>query len=474
MWLRARLLIACAAVAAMVPLLLSGPHAAAAETPACSSFGDDLLQRVNPSTNANLLTRSSMEADRSAAVYGFTVDKGVLAKVAGADSTGLIAVWRLYKSGDFVWANEGPDADAIVADGYQKQFVEFYAGTGPLSCLAPVYRLTRGGMHRMATGSESNVLVQAGWTLEKIAFYAAPPGAPTVPADVDTKFSLAVIPDTGNETSSTDSRFLNRATWLAANKASLDLRYALQVGDLTNWGNVVPAQFAKASADIAPLEAALPWAGAIGNHDTAAVCVGGSACPGMDASKTVRDTTAYNEAFPVSRFGNIQGTFEPAKVDNAYRTFRAGGVDWLVLNLELWPRSAVVSWAKEVVVSHPNHNVIVLTHAYLEADGSISGSNGGYGATSGTYLFDNLIKVYPNVKLVVTSHVGTSASRTDVGVNGNKILSLLQHFHSSTNPVRLVEIDTAAGMVTSRVYAPYTDTSYPNFSTSTSGMTFVN
>lgn len=65
-----------------------------------------------------------------------------------------------------------------------------------------------------------------------------------------------------------------------------------------------------------------------------------------------------------------------------------------------------------------------------------------------------------------------AASRTDIGVNGNKILSLLQTFHSSTNPVRIVEVDTRAGTVNSRVYAPATDTDYDDYSTVTTGLDF--
>ena len=74
--------------------------------------------------------------------------------------------------------------------------------------------------------------------------------------------------------------------------------------------------------------------------------------------------------------------------------------------------------------------------------------------------------------MVLSGHVGQAAVRTDTGVTGNKVVSFLQTFHSTTNPVRLVEIDTATGTVTSRVYAPQTDTSYPEYSTSTSGMDF--
>jgi Calcineurin-like phosphoesterase len=294
------------------------------------------------------------------------------------------------------------------------------------------------------------------------------------PATPDTKFSIAVIPDTQEEVvPPSETQFENRATWLANNKSVLDLRYALQVGDLVNWGHVDTDQFSKVSQEIATLEAAVPWAGAIGNHDTAAVCVGGSACPGEDTSKTLRNTAAYNEAFPVSRFKNLRGTFEPGKVDNAYHIFSAGGVEWLVLTLEMWPRPEVVEWGASVASSHPGHNVIVLTHAYLETDGSIDDSNGGYGATSPQYLFDNLIKVHRNIKIVVSGHFSQAASRTDVGVNGNKILSLMQTFHSHLNPVRLVEIDTSAGTVTSRVYVPSEDTTMHEYGTSTSGLDFA-
>lgn len=460
----------------VVTSLTSGISGAAAEGLECSSFNQSLLQRVKPSTGANLLTRSSREAANAALHYGYTVDKGVLVDVAGVDGIGLGAVVRLYRSGDFVWASEGPDADAFIAQGYERQSSEFFAASAPTACLVPVFRLDRDGTHRMATTSGKDALVAEGWTDEGVVFYAAPdPEGSPAPDPADTKFSVAVLPDTQMEMlRAADTKFRNRATWLADNKAALDLRYALQVGDLVNWGNVDRSQFAKASADIQPLEAAVPWAGAIGNHDTAAVCKGGSACPGARASATVRDTTAYNEAFPVSRFPNMGGEFEPGKVDNAYQTFSAGGVEWLVLSLELWPRASAVTWAQSVVASHPSHNVIVLTHSYLDANGSISTSNGGYGATSPQYLFDHLIKTYPNIKMVLSGHVGTSASRIDKGVNGNKIVSILQTFHSGrTNPVRLVEIDTAAGTVNSRVYAPFSNTSYPEYKTSAAGLTFV-
>lgn len=469
----------CAALVVGVPSLTAVSTAHAAEVPACDSLDQPLRQLVKPSTNANLLTRWDSEAVLAKERYGFTTDLGVLADVAVSGGTGLTAVWRLYRGGDFVWA-EAAEAETLVGQGYRKQFVDFYAAQREAPCLGAVYRFARGTVHRMATADETDALVRDGWTREGIAFYAKTDQAPAEPrpdpdpaGGTDPKFTIAVLPDTQNESNSaTDPRFPNRASWLIENKSALDLRYALQVGDLVNWGNVAPNQFTNMSNHLRPLEAALPWAATIGNHDTAAVCAGGAACPGANARETVRDTSAYNAAFPLSRFANVRGTFESGKIDNSYQTFQAGGVDWMVLSLEIWPRTAAVNWAKSVVAAHPDHNVIVLTHAYLDGDGSIGASNGGYGANSPQYLYNNLIKVYPNIKMVLSGHVGDAAARTDTGVNGNKIVSLLQTYHSSSNPVRLVEIDTAAETVVSRVYAPYTRTDYPSARTSTTGMDF--
>jgi hypothetical protein len=194
----------------------------------------------------------------------------------------------------------------------------------------------------------------------------------------------------------------------------------------------------KASTEIKPLEAVIPWSVAAGNHDTAAVCAGGSACPGADTRATVRDVSTFNRYFPPSRFPDLRGTYEPNRSENSWSAFSAGGKDWLVLTLELWARPEVVAWANDVVAANPTRNVIINTHSYLAADGSISTSNGGYGSTSPQYVFDHLVKLHPNIKMVVSGHVGQAAMRTDTGVAGNKVISFLQAFHSTTNPVRLI------------------------------------
>ncbi len=304
-------------------------------------------------------------------------------------------------------------------------------------------------------------------------------GQPDAGPPVDTKFTLAVLPDTQRELNSAAKRprFTHRAQWMVDNKAALDLRFVMQVGDLVDWDTPDHVMYAAASTDLRLLEnAQLPYAIAVGNHDTAAVGVGGSACcpTGTEVHAGLRNTATFNAYFPASRFKALGGTFETGKVDNAFHTFSAGGLDWLVLNIELWARPAAVAWAKTVLAAHPKHNVIIITHSHLTAGSGIEPTNGGYGDSTAQSVYDNLIKQYANVRFVFSGHVGTSGYRQDTGVNGNTIYSFLQCYHDETsNPLRLVELDTAAGTLSTRVYAPFTNETKADGTYTVTGIRFV-
>lgn len=472
-WKRA---LACAAA---TPLALAGlaTNPASAVTSNCAEFTVPVTRLISK-TGGALLTQFSDEV-RTATGFGFGSNEGVVAKTAASAGTGLVGVWRAYNSWthDFTWAAEGADLNKIKAKGYTAQFRQFYAATAGNGCLSAAYRLSYGPTTRIAIGAtDRDKLTAKGWKVADSApFYAVagtsttpiakPPAQPIAPAPnppgnnvAADEFTVAVIPDTQQETwSDGDTRFKNRSTWLVNNASRLNLKFATHVGDVVDWGNVTPAQYTRAKNGLSPLNGKIPYSLTLGNHDTGAVCAGGSACPGKDARLTVRDTSVFNKEFPASTFTNLKGQFEAGKVDNAYSTFSAGGRNWMVLNLELWPRPAAVEWAKKVVASHADYNVIVASHAYLDGGGNIDQTNGGYGSTSGQYLYDHLIKVYPNIKVVLSGHVGESAARADTGVNGNKIISYLQCFHSrTTNPVRLLTINVAKGTITDSIYAPYT------------------
>jgi hypothetical protein len=315
-------------------------------------------------------------------------------------------------------------------------------------------------MHRQAVGDEAAALAAAGWVPEGISFYAVPatgtPVTPPAPApDTDTTFTLAIEPDTQQEVGR-DTRFRQRNEWLVDNADRLDLRFVGHTGDVVNWDTPDHAQYEVASDAMLPLEAAgIPYQLSIGNHDSQATGPGGAARDSKRTRVLARDTSVFNSYFTAARYGAVKGAFEPGKVDNVWSEFSAAGKDWIVLSLELWPRTEAVDWARNVVASHPDSNVIVLTHSYLEADGSIAQS-ANYGTNSPQYVYDRLISQFPNIKLVFSGHTGVAASRADVGVNGNTVLSFVTAIHSnSTNPVRLVTIDTAADTLKTSIVAPW-------------------
>ncbi len=291
------------------------------------------------------------------------------------------------------------------------------------------------------------------------------------PAGTGDTFTIAVMPDTQAETSDGSARSKERADWLVAQRSALDLRFVAQVGDLTNWGWLDPKQFQVSDAAMRILDTAgIPYAIAIGNHDTQAVGWTSSGGPGGDAyvknpecrprfgdhcdtKWLVRQTGDFSASFPPTRFAGFQGGFEPGRSDNIYSTFSAGGRDWLVLTLELWPRKEVVAWARQVIESHPDHQVIILTHHYLLADSTVGPRNGGYGDSSPQYLHDQLVTAFPNVKLVLSGHNGTYGERAEDGPDGT-VGAYLQCDDKQTTkvPVRIVTVDVAAGTMTSYVY----------------------
>jgi hypothetical protein len=491
-----------AAVLALALISSSGMTANAA-TPAptvsINSLDTSIFQADNPKSGTSLLTRWESEAQKASLNNGYTDVKGAVFKAAVKPATGLSPVYRLFKNGDFVWIAQHKNSNeyelAQSKYGYKDQGIAFYASPIKFNGSVAIERFSKAGKHSFAaTDADKAKLKASGFSSDGERFFAAPAKAatptpaptpkPTVPAPTPTpvptpkpttpaptptptpapeKFTIALVPDTQAEVFGTDTRFDQRSDYILANKAKMNIKYAIHTGDVANWGEIDPAQYVIAERAMDKLSTSgIPYSIAIGNHDTGAVGVGGSAADPKNTRTLVRKTTAFNKAFPVAEHVANGGAFEAGKIDNSYQTFTAGGKKFLVLTLELWPRVEAVEWGKSVVASHPDYNVIVNTHSYLNGDSTIYGGSD-YGSTSPKYLYDNLISKYPNIKIVVSGHVGEAGYREDTGVNGNKIVSYLNTFHSSSNPTRFLSVDTATGDLSVTAFAPKTGVTYSQY-----------
>ncbi|MDF2439675.1 MAG: hypothetical protein JWN98_659 [Abditibacteriota bacterium] len=211
------------------------------------------------------------------------------------------------------------------------------------------------------------------------------------PSALAKPFTLPVMPDTQIAVNSRPELLFSQVNWLAQHKKALRMPIVLHVGDIVDYNNF--DHWERASRAFRVLdEARLPYALAVGNHDTAAVGqFSGSAAPG-NVNANLRSTRKFNAYFPVSRLSAQRGRYIPGHSDNAYYTFRAGGLKWLVVTLEFCARPGPVDWANQILASHPRHNVIILTHFHLTSKGEINQTNAGYGDLTCQAIYDRLIK----------------------------------------------------------------------------------
>lgn len=169
-------------------------------------------------------------------------------------------------------------------------------------------------------------------------------------------FTIAVLPDTQNYSDFFPETYSAQTQWIADNRISRNIACVLHLGDVTNRNS--PQEWENADRAMQILDGKVPYVLATGNHDYSenGIC--------HDRS------TRLNDYFPVSRFANLPsfgGTYdkEPDRMDNSYHTLTVLGRQLLVISLEFAPRVDVVRWANDVVAAHPDHEAILITHAYL-------------------------------------------------------------------------------------------------------------
>ncbi|MEJ7559287.1 MAG: metallophosphoesterase [Pedobacter sp.] len=271
------------------------------------------------------------------------------------------------------------------------------------------------------------------------------------------EFTIPIFPDTQVEVDVKMDMLYSQMDWIIKNQKKENIPFVLHVGDIVNYNNNI--HWDRASLAFERLDNHhVPYALANGNHDNAAVGeFTGSAAPG-NTRINVRNTEKFNRYFPGSRYRNLRGNFEKGKNENAFHTFLASGMNWLVVNLEFCPRKAAVMWADSVTKAHPFYNTIVITHYYLTPKGTIHNTDAGYGALSPQEVYDLYIKKNKNILLVLSGHVTQSSSLVSTGDNGNKIYQVLQDYQNEDaggGYLRLLKINPQAGTISGEMYTPF-------------------
>lgn len=261
---------------------------------------------------------------------------------------------------------------------------------------------------------------------------ASPPATTTAPA-AGGEFSLVVLPDTQIYAMKHPDIFHAQTKWIADNAAALNIKYVLHVGDITN--DNVPAQWTVARAAMGRLDAKVPYALCVGNHDIGA---GGTS---RDRSTLMGRYFTLDQLKAAPTFGGVYDK-EPAGVSNSFHTFEAAGKKWLVLALEFAPRDDVLRWAAEVAAAHKDHRAIVITHGYMYPDGlrydqplrqpyHTSRYRVGRDGNDGQQIWEKLVYPSENIRLVACGHVWTVGRRSDANAAGKTVHQMVVDYQTA-------------------------------------------
>ena len=231
----------------------------------------------------------------------------------------------------------------------------------------------------------------------------------------DYAYSFCVVGDTQIVAKNEPEKLACLYDWIIENKDEKKIEFVFGMGDITDKNT--DEEWTAAKEQIFKLNGVIPYSLVRGNHD-------GSA--------------KMNEYFAASDYtAALGGFYQDGKIDNAWREFCVGEVDYLVLMLDYGPSDAVLNWAAGVIEAHPDHKVIITTHCYLYNDGTTldagdvcppntSGSNDG-AKNNGDQMWDKLVSKYENIFLVLSGHDPSEnvvAAQT-AGVHGNVVTQLL-------------------------------------------------
>lgn len=257
-------------------------------------------------------------------------------------------------------------------------------------------------------------------------------------------WTLAVLPDTQFMTLRYPEVHVAQTEWMVANQGRYNIRFVVHEGDIVDCNTHPEWSNARRAMDNL-LKAKIPFSLLPGNHDL-----------GRWGKSTSRETL-LNDYFTFWDYANSEkvGYFETRRMENSWHRLTTPTGKFLILALEFGPRDQVLDWADKVVGEHPDHNVIVATHAYLYSDSTrydwkskgstqtwnpksyaIAKAEGG--ANDAEEMWGKFVSRHANIRFVLSGHVlhGGTGYLASEAVHGNVVHQILANYQTGTVPDR--------------------------------------
>ena len=236
--------------------------------------------------------------------------------------------------------------------------------------------------------------------------------------DINRAYSFAVVGDTQSLASSYSGKFGTIYDWILENQAEKNIQHVFGLGDIVD-NDTSENQWNTAVDGINKMNGKISYSLVRGNHD----------------SNANMNKYFANESY----MGQIDGFYKEGDVNNVYQKREIGNTKYLFMTLEYLADNAeagsnpgqpltpeeqddIIAWAKGVIDANPDHKVILSTHYYINADGSITGVND---------IETEIVAKCPNVFLVLGGHISSDnivqGTTTNYEANGEsyKVTTLL-------------------------------------------------
>lgn len=125
----------------------------------------------------------------------------------------------------------------------------------------------------------------------------------------------------------------------------------------------------------------------------------------------------------------------------------------MVLSLTYEPTGPELAWARKIAASYPDDDIILATHAYL--------SGRGKRGPRGRLIWDQLVRMSPNIRIVVSGHVPTVAHSVSANDSEGPVHEILCDYQNMPDGgsgwLQTMRFDPAMGKIHVAAYSPLLD-----------------
>jgi len=243
-------------------------------------------------------------------------------------------------------------------------------------------------------------------------------------------YVLAFLPDIQYMTEKYPKNLTPVFDFLVNESKTRNIKYAIGLGDITNSNSV--KEWSTVVRQTNRLNGYLDYSLVCGNHDT------------LKNNKIEYFDQKYapKTGYYYQHVASTGGFFNEDSVRNTYLTFSVGEVKYIIINLDFGATDDILNWAGEVLDAHPEHRGILVTHGYLNADGTTLDTND-YASpdtyesqlNSGEDMWEKLVSKHENVDMIVSGHMhhDSIVSAPREGDAGNTVYQVLMDPQSTCN-----------------------------------------